>query len=101
MAWTVYSVATSKKAALDAALADDVVSRQSHTVRAAAALGGPADQTYVLVEGSADGVRRAEELLGPVGQKATGADGEALYRKFKDEQESASAGMGLFFTEDA
>jgi len=83
MAWTVYSVATSKKAALDAAL------------------GGPADQTYVLVEGSADGVRRAEELLGPVGQKATGADGEALYRKFKDEQESASAGMGLFFTEDA
>jgi hypothetical protein len=101
MAWTVYSVPTSKKTALDAALGDDLVSRQSHTVRAAAALGGPADQLYVLVEGSTDGVRRADELVGPVGQKVAGADGEALYQKFKDEQESASAGMGLFFTEDA
>jgi hypothetical protein len=101
MAWTVYSVPTSKKAALDAALADDIVSRQSHTVRAAAALGGPADQTYVLVEGSTEGVRRAEELLGPVGQKPAGTDGEAIYQKIKAEQESASAGMGLFFTEDA
>lgn len=101
MAWTVYSVPTSQKAALDAALTDDVVSRQSHTVRAAAALGGPADQTYVLVEGSAEGVRRADELLGPIGHHATGPDGDALYQKFKDEQEAASAGMGLFFGDDA
>ena len=101
MPWTIYSVLSSKKAELDAALADDLVSRQSHTVRAATALGGPADSIYVLVEGSTDGIVRANALLGPIGTRPAAPDGEALYRKFKDEQEAASAGMGLFFTEDA
>jgi hypothetical protein len=101
MPWTIYSVPSSKKAELDAALADDLVSRQSHTVRAASALGGPADRTYVLIEGSTDGIGRANTLLEPVGSRVAGAEGEALFQKFKDEQESASAGMGLFFTEDA
>ena len=101
MPWTIFSVPSSKKTELDAALADDIVSRQSHTVRTASALGGPADAIYVLVEGSADGIRRAEGLLGAMGVRPSAPDGEALYKKFKDEQEAASAGMGLFFTEDA
>jgi hypothetical protein len=101
MPWTIYSVPTSKKAELDAALADDLVSRQSHKVRAASAVGGPADATFVLIEGSPEGVRRADELLGHLGARPPAAEGEALYRKFKDEEEAASVGMGLFFTEDA
>ncbi len=99
MAWTLLSVPTSKRAELDAALHDDLVSRQSHKIRAAASLGGPADATYVLVEGSADAVRRAEELLREVGTPIGAAEREPLYRKLKDEDEAASAGMGLFFTE--
>jgi len=101
MPWTLYSVPTSKKAELDAALADDVVSRQSQKVRAAAALGGPADRTYVLIEGSEDGVRRADGLLGPIGERPSPSDAAALYRKFKDEEDAASAGMGLFFGDGA
>ena len=46
-------------------------------------------------------MRRGDELLGPIGHHATGPDGDALYQKFKDEQEAASAGMGLFFGDDA
>ena len=75
------------------------MSRQSHKLRDAASAGGPNGQLYVLIEGSPEGVRRAEELLGPIGTKLPAADGEALYRRFKDEEEAASAGMGLFFTE--
>ena len=97
MPWVLFVVPTSKKTELDAALADDVVSRQSHKVRAAAALGGPADRTYVLVEGTADAVRRADGLLAAIGEKAPDADAHRLYAKFKDEEEAASAGMGLFF----
>jgi hypothetical protein len=100
MPWTIYSVPTAKKAELDAALADDVVSRQSHKVRAAAAVGGPADATYVLIEGSPDGVHRADELLGRLGTRPPTAEGEALYRRFKEEEEAASVGMGLFFTDE-
>jgi hypothetical protein len=100
MAWTIYSVPSAKRSELDGVLKDDVVSRQSQKVRDAAAMGGPSDRVYVLVEGSSDGVRRAEELLKPVGDALTGPDGEALHQKFRDEEDAASAGMGLFFTEE-
>jgi hypothetical protein len=100
MAWTLFSVPSTKRAELDAALRDDRVSRQSQKVRDATAMGGPSGATFVLIEGAADAVRRAEELLGPIGTKLPSADAEPLYRRFKDEEESASAGMGLFFTEE-
>jgi hypothetical protein len=99
MAWTLFSVPSSHRTELDGVLKDDLVSRQSQKVREAGTLGGPADTLYVLIEGSADAVRRAEELLGPVGTRLATADAEALYRRFKDEEDAASQGMGLFFTE--
>lgn len=99
MSWTLFSVPTTKRTELDAALKDDRVSRQSQTVRDAPAMGGPAGSTYVLIEGAADAVHRAEELLASVGTRLPPADADALYKRFKDEEESASAGMGLFFTE--
>lgn len=100
MAWTLYTVPGTQRTELDAVLRDDVVSRQSQTVRDAATLGGPSGSLYVLVEGSADAVRRAEGLLAPIGVRPPATEAEALYRRFKDEEESASAGMGLFFTEE-
>lgn len=100
MTWTLFAVPTTKRAELDAVLKDDRVSRQSQKVRDAGAMGGPSGTTYVLIEGAPDAVRRAEELLAPVGTRLPSADAEALYRKFKEEDESASVGMGLFFTEE-
>ncbi|HYA54681.1 MAG TPA: hypothetical protein VEG42_03660 [Thermoplasmata archaeon] len=100
MSWTIFSVPSAKRAELDAALKDDQVSRQSQKIREAGALGGPAGATYVLVEGAADAVHRAEELLAPIGTRVPPAEADPLYRKFKDEDEAASAGMGLFFTEE-
>jgi len=100
MAWTLFAVPSDKRPALDEALRDDVVSRQSHKVRDGPSVGAAAGTTVVLVEGSAEGIRRAEELLAPVGARLAGADGERLYRRLKDEEEAASAGMGLFFTEE-
>jgi len=99
MAWTLFSVPTSKRAELDPILHDDRLSRQSQKVREASALGGPGDALYVLLEGAPDAMARADGLLAGVGTKLTGADSEMLYRRFKDEEEAASQGMGLFFTE--
>jgi hypothetical protein len=99
MAWTLFSVPSSKRNELDAVLKDDILSRQSQKIRDAKAVGGPAETTYVLLEGLPDAMRRADELLGPVGTKLPAGDADPLYRRFKDEEESASAGMGLFFTE--
>jgi hypothetical protein len=100
MAWTIFSVPATKRSELDAVLRDDQVSRQSQKVRDAASIGGPSGTLYVLVEGTTEAVRRAEELLGPVGTRLPSTEAEALFRRFKDEEDSASAGMGLFFTEE-
>ncbi len=100
MAWTIYSVPSAKRAELDAALKDDVVSRQSQKIRDAGALGGPSDQTFVLIEGSTEGIARADQVLATVGTKLPPAEADPLHRKFKDEEDAASAGMGLFFTEE-
>jgi len=100
MAWTLFSVPNTKRTELDAALKDDRVSRQSQKIREAAAMDGPAGATYVLIEGATDAVLRAEELLAPIGTKLPAPEAEPLYRRFKDEDEAASAGMGLFFTEE-
>jgi hypothetical protein len=98
-AWTIFAVPSSRRADLDTVLKDDVVSRQSQKLREASALGGPSDQLYVLVSGSPEGVARAKELLASVGTALPAADAETLYAKFREEEENASVGMGLFFTE--
>lgn len=99
MAWTLYAVPSTKKAELDAALRDDLLSRQSQKVRDAATAGGPPGSLYVLLEGGADAMSHADSLLAPLGTKLPVAEAEALYRRFKEEEENASSGMGLFFTE--
>jgi hypothetical protein len=99
MAWTIFEIPREKRSELEVALRDDVVSRQSQKVRDAGVVGGPSGSTYVLIEGSPEGVKRADELLAAVGKHLPPADADPLYRKFKDEDDSASAGMGLFFTE--
>jgi hypothetical protein len=100
MAWTLFVVPSTKKGQLDEILRDDQLSRQSQKIRDAASIGGKSGELYVMVEGLPDAIHRAEELLTQVGAKLPGPEAEALYQKFKAEEESASAGMGLFFTEE-
>jgi len=99
MPWTLFSVPAPKRTELDAALKDDLLSRQSQKVRSASSAGISSDATLVLIEGSAEAIRRAEELLGPIGTRIPPKEADPIYHRFKEEEESASAGMGLFFTE--
>lgn len=99
MASTIFLVPSARRTDLDVALSDDVVARQSRKIREAAAMGGPAAELYVLIEGPPEAIARAEGLLAPIGKKLAPPDVEALLQRFRDEDESASAGMGLFFTE--
>ena len=99
MPWTIFRVAAARKADLDSALADDAVSRQSRKVRDAATLGGPAGEMYVLIEGSLEGVARADEVLGPVGTRLSGEDARGVYEKLVEEDQASAAGMGLLFTD--
>ncbi len=99
MAWTLFVVPVARRSELEAALKDDLVSRQSLKVRDASSAGGVAGEIYALVEGTPEAVRHAEGLLGPLGTKPPHEQAEGLYARFKAEDEAASAGMGLLFTE--
>lgn len=100
MAWVIFSVPAAHRSVLDAALKDDLVSRQSQKVREGPSVDRAAGTTIVLVEGTVHAVERLGSLLGPAGSRLTGDDADRLYRRLKAEEESASAGMGLFFTEE-
>lgn len=99
MAWTLHAVLSAKKSEVEAVLRDDVISRQSHKIRDAASVGGPSGQIYVVVEGNAEAVARAEGMLKALEEPLPTEERTALHRRFKEEEDAASSGMGLFFTE--
>ena len=75
---------------------DDLVSRQSVTVRDAQSLGLKGDSRYVVVEGSEAAVARATELLKGI-PPLKGAEAKDVYRRFRSQDEQAASGMGLIF----
>ena len=99
MSWTIFRVPSARKGDMDAALADDLVSRQSRKIRDAATLGGPAGELYVLIEGSPEGVGRADAVLGPMGTRLTGDEAQKLFDRLAEEDQSSAAGMGLLFSD--
>jgi hypothetical protein len=99
MSWVIFEVPNDKRSKLDEVLRDDVIARQSHKLRDAATLGGRSGQVLVQIDGSPEAVARAEMMLKDVGTKLPTKDAEALRARLQEEDEAASAGMGLFFTE--
>lgn len=99
MAWILFEVPNDRRSKLDEALRDDLVARQSLKVRDAATLGGRSGHLYVQIEGSPEAVARAGMLLKEIGASLPVKEAEALRARFQEEDEAASAGMGLFFTE--
>lgn len=95
--YRIFRVPAAKLGALDAVYQDNVAGRQSITVREARTLGLGGEGSLVLVEGSDEGVARAEALLKDHGAALTGADAEAAYRAFRSQDEDAASGMGFVF----
>ena len=81
----------------DLLLKDDLVSRQSVTVREARSLGLPGTDLCVLVEGSEAAVSRAVELLKGIAEPLGGPEADGVYRRFRTQDEEAASGMGFIF----
>lgn len=78
-------------------IVDDVVGRQSVTVRDAKSLGLKGDDRYVVVEGSEPALARAGELLKGIAAPLQAAKAEDIYRRFRAQDDQAASGMGLIF----
>ncbi len=99
MAYTIFLVPTAKRTELEEILKEDRIARQSHKLREASAVGGPAGEYCVQIEGAADVVKDAERRLAAIGAAPPPAEKERIHQVFVAEDDAASAGMGLFFTE--
>jgi hypothetical protein len=85
----VWIVSTDKRPKAEEALKkDDLVSRQSIFVRAAAALGIEEDGFFIIVDGSDAALKKANELLKDLAKKYDKKD--AVLHKF-DEMEAATS----------
>ena len=78
-------------------LGDDLVSRQSVTLRDARSLGLKGDDRFIVVEGSEAALARAADLLKDVAPPLDAAKADDVYRRLRSQDEQAASGMGLIF----
>ena len=98
MAYAIFEVKREDSRRIDQVLKDDLVSRQSITTRDASSLDIDKDVVYVKIEGSEEGVKRAEELFKDISAKRLSEkEAEEINEKIKAQDESAALGMGNIF----
>lgn len=95
MPYQVYRVKAGDRPRLDAALGDDILSRQSLQVRDARHFGRPGNDVYVFVDGTEAGIIRADALLLDFAEKA--GDAAELHRILSEEDDAAASGLGSIF----
>lgn len=81
-----------KSRAEEALRKDDVVSRQSISVKQSSALGFKEDGFFIVISGSGEAVRKAAELLAPFGKPFEQKD--AVLAKIKEDEDKAIEGFG-------
>ncbi len=95
--YTILRIEKKETACIDQIYKDDVVSRQSITRREGVALGLNDDAIYVLIEGSEEGVKRAEDICRDRVKILVDKEKEEMYKKFRDLEENSLEGMGSIF----
>jgi len=99
MASAIFEIKKEKEKEMDALKQDDIVSRQSITIRDAKSLGMKGENIYIKIDGSSEAIKRAEGIVKEhsLGKKLSKKDAEPIEKKIKEEEESASEGMGFIF----
>ncbi len=97
MSYVIFSVDKSQVSKVNQILRDDMVSRQSIVMRDASALNIEKDVRYVLIEGTDEAIKKAEDLFAEVGKKEDDEEAKNIYNKIKSEESDAAEGVGLIF----
>ncbi|MCD6383338.1 MAG: hypothetical protein J7L88_02620 [Thermoplasmata archaeon] len=84
-----------EKALEKSLLSEDIITRQSISIREGEALGKEGGVEYILVEGSEEAVERVKEIA--PNNILEGKEAEEIYNKIKAEEENAVSGMGFVF----
>ncbi len=95
--YTILKIEKINSGCIDQIYRDDVVSRQSIIRREGIALGLKDEAVYVLIEGSEEGVKKAEEICKDKVSILKDNEREDIYRKFKELEDQSLEGMGSIF----
>ncbi len=77
--------------------ADEVVSRQSITVKESSALGKGSDGYYVQIDGNEKAIEKASELLGNAARKLKGKEEKEIISAIEGQESTAAEGFGAIF----
>ncbi len=97
MSYVIFSVEKTQVSKVNQILRDDMVSRQSIVLRDASALNIEKDVRYVLIEGTDEAIKKAEELFAEVGKKEDEDEAKNIYNKIKSEESDVAEGVGFIF----
>ena len=98
MTYIIFEVKTEDVGKINQMLKDDLVSRQSLLTRDSSSLGIDKDVSYVKVEGSKEGLKKAEEIAKDLKfKKLNKKKTEEVNKKIEEQEDSAADGMGMIF----
>jgi hypothetical protein len=96
--YVVFEVKSENVGKIDEMIRDDLVSRQSILTRDSSSLDIKDDVFYVIIEGSKEGLKKAEELAKELGfKKLDKKKAEEINKKVKEQEDSAASGIGMIF----
>lgn len=97
MVFSVYKVEKDKSVQSDSALKDDLIARQSITVRDATVLGLEENVKIIMIEGTQEAIDKADELLKDLSKKVETEEAKAIQKKIKSADDEAAEGVGMIF----
>lgn len=98
MSYVIFEVKSAEAGKIQTMLQDDIVNRQSIVIRDANSLDIKEAVSYLKVEGSSEGLKRAEDLAKELGlTKLKAKKAKEIEEKIKEQEDSAATGMGMIF----
>jgi hypothetical protein len=98
MPYVIFKVKSSEQEKFNTMLKDDLVNRQSIVIRDANSLDIKEKVSFLKIEGSKEGIQRAEELAKELGmKKLPEKKAKTINDKIKEQEDSAATGMGMIF----
>jgi hypothetical protein len=98
VAYVIFEVKNEDVGKINELIKDDLVSRQSILTRDASSLNVEEDCSYLKIEGSNEGIKKAEELAKEFKfKKLDVKKAEEINKKIEEQEDSAASGMGMIF----
>ena len=98
MAYIIFEVKSELVGKINQMLKDDLVSRQSIITRDSNSLNIKGDVSFLKIEGSEQGLKRAEELAKEFEfKKLDEKKSKEVNQKIEEQEDSAADGMGMIF----